>query len=76
MTMSSKNRFTYKDGRLQLSSLGNPTFAICYKAPLTKELLTWQTSELNQFIRKYAALVMSNVAIIDTIIQWERIKND
>lgn len=76
MAMSSKNRLTYREGKLQLSSLEEPIFAICYRAPLTKELITWHTSDLNQFVRKYASLVMSSVAIVDTVIKWKGIKNN
>ena len=63
-------------GNLELTELIEPTYRLVYRIPLSKNLQAWATSDLEQFIRKYAQLTMTRLPIISVVITWEGIKND
>lgn len=63
-------------GNLELTELVEPTYRLVYRIPLSKNLQAWATSDLEQFIRKYAQLTMTRLPIISVAITWEGIKND
>ena len=63
-------------GNLELTELIEPTYRLVYRIPLSKNLQAWATSDLDQFIRKYAQLTMTRLPIVSVAITWEGIKND
>ena len=63
-------------GNLELTELVEPTYRLVYRIPLSKNLQAWATSDLEQFIRKYAQLTMTRLPIVSVVITWEGIKND
>ena len=77
MATSQKNsKLLRKSGYLFLRKLINPSFAISYKLPITKETVNWPTDSLEALVRTYATLTMNKVTINDVLIKWEDISNE
>ena len=75
-TQQKNSKLLRKNGYLFLRKLINPSFAISYKLPLTKETVNWHTDSLEALVRKYATLTMNKVTINDVLIKWEDISNE
>lgn len=75
-TQLKNSKLLRKSGYLFLRKLINPSFAISYKLPLTKETVNWHTDSLETLVRKYATLSMNKVTINDVLIKWEDISNE
>ena len=75
-TQQKNSKLLRKNGYLFLRKLINPSFAISYKLPLTKETVNWHTDSLEALVRKYATLTNNKVTINDVLIKWEDISNE